>query len=157
MGKDSIYKPEMQILPPIGGLFVQLMPPITPGPNAVPDFTYYIAQGKLVDKRAMTLATDLYAGGGPWKNDPAAVARQGEGPLPPGHYRIGYPRHSAHLGPYVLDLIQLTGETFNRSLFRIHGDNRTHDASRGCIIAPHWVRERVNQDCGSERLLLVVP
>jgi hypothetical protein len=41
-------------------------------------------------------------------------------------------------------------EPFGRSLFRIHGDNASHDASHGCIILGPLVRRRIAESGDTE-------
>ena len=36
-------------------------------------------------------------------------------------------------------------DTFERDLFRIHGDNATNDASQGCVILNRTIRNQINQ------------
>lgn len=87
----------------------------------------------------------VYSGFGGHKNDPAACNVPNVGPIPPGKYRIGKAYQHEHLGPVVMNLDPLPGtDTFGRSLFRIHGDNKEHNASHGCIIAPRSLREAIN-------------
>jgi len=47
----------------------------------------------------------------------------------------GEPYHHPKLGPFTINLIPCDGtNTFGRSAFRIHGDNKTHNASEGCLV-----------------------
>lgn len=83
-----------------------------------------------------------YSGLGSHRNDPSSVDKVGEGPIPPGIYKIG-PVYddTGHLGPVVMHLDPEPGtHTFGRSAFRIHGDNAEHTASHGCIILSHDLR-----------------
>lgn len=119
------------------------------------------------DRRKGTLAfnagdpfvTGVWSGHNGAANDVSRERERGIGPLPAGLYRIGAPRESTRLGPFVMDLEQIEGESYERSLFRIHGDTRNdhdHSASDGCVIAPRWVREKIDRDCGNPRLLRVL-
>jgi hypothetical protein len=66
------------------------------------------------------------------------------GPVPQGTYTIGQPHDTATHGPYVMVLTPVQGtNTFGRSGFLIHGDNKRHDASHGCIILDRTLRHRV--------------
>lgn len=93
------------------------------------------------------IATGIWSGHGDAANDPSRESEHGIGPLPAGVYEIGPMRDSATLGPHVMDLTQISGNTFGRSLFRIHGDtvnDANHAASDGCIIAPRTARDLIN-------------
>lgn len=88
------------------------------------------------------------------KNNPDRQHVRGMGPLPRGTYRIG--STTASKGPMTIELHQTSGDSFGRSLFRIHGE-RTHGplgfASEGCIILPPSVRHQIR---GSSESLEVV-
>jgi hypothetical protein len=88
-----------------------------------------------------------HSGWGEYANDPTKCNVKKLGPLPPGKYRFGPAYKHDHLGPITMNLEPLPGtDTFGRSLFRIHGDNRTpepFDASHGCLIAPRDVRMKM--------------
>lgn len=147
MAKDLILSPK-QAKPAYSGPMY--------GPET-PDFVYKISYGTLRCGNGDLVSGQLYSGHGKSKNDPSAVQKVGEGPLPPGDYRIGRPRQSIALGPFVLDLVQLTGPSYGRALFRIHGDSKTHNASHGCIVAPRSIRELIDRECSSSRILRVTP
>lgn len=69
------------------------------------------------------------------KNNPDRQQVRGMGPLPQGTYRIGATTSSK--GPMTIELHQISGESFGRSLFRVHGERRhgpSGFASEGCII-----------------------
>lgn len=75
------------------------------------------------------------------RNNPSMVNIPNVGPLPPGDYRVMPSRNSKTLGPLVFDLVPLPGtNTFDRSLFRIHGNSKDNNASHGCIILDHNLR-----------------
>lgn len=78
-------------------------------------------------------------------NNSDMVAAKMMGPLPPGLYKMSPPRVSVTLGPFVIDLKMLDGESYGRDLFRIHGDNSKGDksASNGCIVAGPSVRKLI--------------
>lgn len=93
-----------------------------------------------------------YSGKGRGKNNPALQGMAGIGPLPAGRYRIVRRYDSARVGPYALALDPVDAvpgndrhEPTGRSAFRIHGDSvrQPGTASRGCIILPRAVRERI--------------
>jgi len=85
-----------------------------------------------------------YSGTGAGRNNPAMQTVQNVGPIPQGHYLIGAPHDTETHGPYVM---RLTPEpetiTYGRAGFLIHGDNRRHDASQGCIILDPHLRHRI--------------
>lgn len=96
--------------------------------------------GVVLAKPLNALSTP-YSGTHAGRNNPAMVSTPQIGPLPPGRYRIERSRNSATLGPVVFDLTALPGtNTFDRSLFRIHGNDKQNDASHGCLILDHDVR-----------------
>lgn len=96
-----------------------------------------------------------YSGFGAMKNDPLSQQLKGMGPIPQGAYNVGDAFDDPEKGPVVMHLIPCTGtETFGRSGFLIHGDNKTSTASHGCIILPRPVRERVA--ASHDRLLVVL-
>ena len=85
-----------------------------------------------------------YSGAGRARNDPDMQALAGMGPIPRGLYRIGAAYDHPRLGPCVMKLEPSPDtETFGRTDFRIHGDNRNHDASHGCIVVGPALRRRI--------------
>lgn len=105
-------------------------------------WTYAIASGAL--SREGEIRGHGYSGFGEGRNHPSKVRVRMVGPIPPGRYRIGPPYRHARLGPVTMNLDPLPGtEMFGRSLFRIHGDNATHDASHGCIILSRALRDEI--------------
>jgi len=76
-------------------------------------------------------------------NNPDAQNKPGIGPLPQGLYRIDHwdDEHPG-LGPIVAILVQIGGESYGRSGFRIHGMSATdpRNSSEGCICLPHDAR-----------------
>jgi hypothetical protein len=73
-------------------------------------------------------------------NNPAAQAIHCIGPLPQGLYKIvEWQDEHPRLGPIVAILQQVSGETFGRDDFRIHGASATDplNSSEGCIVLPH--------------------
>lgn len=105
------------------------------------NWTYYQKTGELVRPDG-SVACVGYAGYGPGRNNPALQHVKKIGPLPRTTYRIGalMARHPK-AGPNVVRLIPTNeAEMLGRAGFLIHGDNKTHDASEGCIIAPGPVR-----------------
>lgn len=67
---------------------------------------------------------------------------QDRGSIPCGTYYITGCDNS--IGPYTLILSQdESTNTYGRNGFRIHGDNRSHNASSGCIILGREAREKI--------------
>lgn len=108
-------------------------------------WTYHQATGELFKADGERVGLG-YAGFGLGKNNPAMEQVEGLGPVPRGGYLIG-PAYDHHrLGPLTMNLTpDIDNEMFGRSVFRIHGDNPTHDASHGCIVQDHNVRVLVNR------------
>ncbi len=106
-------------------------------------WTYSQTTGELKDARGNVVATG-YSGFGEGKNNPKMQKVIGTGPIPIGLWRIGKPYDSDKVGPYALPLTPAAGtNTWGRSAFRMHGDNKTHTASHGCLIMPPAVRRKV--------------
>lgn len=103
-----------------------------------------------------------YSGAGRGKNNPSLQGVQGVGPIPAGRWLIVNRYDSKSVGPYALTLHALDGQVDDvhaptgRSAFRIHGDSirAPGTASRGCIILPRAVRERI-WGSGDRQLLVV--
>jgi hypothetical protein len=108
-------------------------------------FVYRQGTGEILDDEGVFGLG--YAGHGPGKNNGALQDVKNVGPIPRGAWRIvGEPFNSKLNGPFCLRLQPLDGtETFGRSGFLIHGDSFSHpgEASRGCIILPRSVREKI--------------
>lgn len=85
-----------------------------------------------------------YAGKGAGKNNPDMQHVQKTGPIPRGLWRMTARINSPNTGPKTIVLEPEPGtDTKGRSLFRVHGDNKTHTASEGCIILGPDVREKL--------------
>lgn len=85
-----------------------------------------------------------YAGKGEGRNAPSLQNVRNVGPLPRGRYLIHEPIRHPSLGPFALKLSPFpSNHMFDRSGFYIHGDNKTNDASRGCIVLSRHIREMV--------------
>ena len=69
----------------------------------------------------------------------AAQAIHNIGPLPQGVYHCGPWGNYPKVGPNACPLTQISGETFGRSGFFIHGPGQTDplNSSEGCIVVPH--------------------
>lgn len=86
-----------------------------------------------------------YSGFGISRNQPEREDMAGEGPIPRGRYMIGPPHESKRVGPVAMRLHPVGHTAHGRSALMIHGDNRTHSASRGCVILPRTVREEIGR------------
>ena len=75
-----------------------------------------------------------YAGALQARNNPLLQHLKNVGPIPEGRYHIGAPILSRKTGPFVLPLEPDQHNAIGRDDFQIHGDNDTHNASKGCII-----------------------
>lgn len=110
-------------------------------------WTYRITDGAVLNKDGVKQFIG-YSGAGhtlaEGRDNPNLQAAQAMGPIPVGSYYIGAPHLSPNTGPYTMDLTPAEGtNTFGRSLFRIHGNNATNDASHGCIILPPDARHAI--------------
>lgn len=105
-------------------------------------WTYHQASGKMLFKSAEVGIG--YSGHGAGRNNPAMEAVHDVGPIPRGKWAIEKPAYDdPHLGPIVMHLEPVEHDAHGRTLFRIHGDNKTGDASHGCIILSHGVRQMI--------------
>lgn len=84
-----------------------------------------------------------YSGTGTGRDNPAAQAEVGVGPIPTGLWKIGPAYRHWRLGPVVMNLDPVWHNAYGRTLFRIHGDNKKNDASNGCIILSRSLRELI--------------
>lgn len=88
-------------------------------------------------------STNGYSGRGKCRNNPRCQHVKNEGPLPIGRYLIKSVRHYRFVEP-VFRLVPTSGTVMHgRSGFLIHGDNPTHDASRGCIVLWKSARDAI--------------
>jgi Protein of unknown function (DUF2778) len=97
-----------------------------------------------------------YSGTGVGWNNPAQETVPNVGPIPTGNYMIGAAYDDiGGLGPCVMHLDpDEDTDTYDRSLFRIHGDNVNHDASHGCIILGPAIRRKIA--ASADRALVVI-
>lgn len=109
-------------------------------------WTYVQRTGNLYRNGA--LMAQGYSGYLEGRNNPTIEAVANVGPIPVDTYRIGRAFTHRDAGPVTLRLTPLDGKAggagVNRAGFLIHGDNRTGDASRGCIILPRVMRTRID-------------
>jgi type VI secretion system (T6SS) effector TldE1-like protein len=109
-------------------------------------WTYKQATGELSHDTLGVLGRG-YSGHGEGVNNTAMEHIPRVGPIPRGHWSIGAPRDSERVGPFALALTpEPDTQTFGRTAFLIHGDNRHRDqsASHGCIIMPRVIREAIH-------------
>jgi len=152
---DNIYQIQHVVVAPADDLIIK--PKVYTGTESA-DFAFYTRLGSIVTGAGVKLCGGCWAGQGAGKNNPDKVSVHKVGPLPPGLYRIGFLQDGGHLGPEVLALTQVFGDSYGRSGFYIHGSNAAHPetSSEGCIIAPRFAREAINKGCSSARLLRVI-
>ena len=114
--------------------------------------------GLLRRDSAIDIVGKGYSGAEPdGKNNPAMESVPDVGPIPRGEYQVGVPHDTDSHGPFVMSLTPLpANEMFGRAGFLMHGDSIEHPgtASKGCIIMPRPVRERV-WNSGDHRLQVV--
>ena len=92
-----------------------------------------------------------YSGKARGRNNPALQGVAGIGPIPRGRWLMKSVYNSGNVGPFAIILWSDDGtpddrdERTGRSGFRIHGDKirAPGTASRGCIILPRAVREKL--------------
>lgn len=85
-----------------------------------------------------------YSGFGSGKNNPECECIVSMGPIPVNTYHIGLAFNSVTFGPTVFRLTKLSpGPAPTRDGFLIHGDNKNHTASHGCIILERSAREYI--------------
>lgn len=119
----------------------------SPLASGLPTLTYSQTQG-LVLNESGTIVAEGWSGNHTGKNNPDMQAAHNVGPLPQGLYRVGQWQDHPRLGPMVVPLTQIEGETFGRSDFWIHGPStapsRYGQESEGCIVLPRADRQHVH-------------
>lgn len=118
---------------------------------------YYVVTHQLFAPNNTMLSAEMYSGDGAGKNNPAFAQMKNVGPIPAGKYSIGHPFDSPDHGPHCLPLLPIEGtDTHGRAGFLMHGDSvkAPGTASKGCIIAPRYVRDRVSES--DDKVLEVV-
>lgn len=104
---------------------------------------YFIGNGAFSRPFTTVPVYIAYSGKGVHRDDPAATALKGLGPIPVGIYRTLDHRKHPTLGEHAIPLDpHPSTETFGRSGFYIHGDNGRADfsASSGCIVVQRSAR-----------------
>lgn len=101
---------------------------------------YEQTTGRFADPRGREIGVG-YSGYGIGRNNFLKQTVRQVGPLPLGRYKIGAYYKHPKLGPLCMNLDPFPEtETFGRTLFRIHGNNKTNDASHGCVILGPGIR-----------------
>ena len=78
------------------------------------------------------------------RNNPHMQDVPTRGPVPVGKWTIGPAGTSAHVGPVSMHIGACPGtNTFGRSDIMIHGDNKSSNASHGCVILARPIREMI--------------
>jgi uncharacterized protein RhaS with RHS repeats len=94
-----------------------------------------------------------YSGKGDDKNKPESQDKPFAGPIPRGEWDARAPYDSKKTGPLTIPLIPRSGDTSaggtrDDNTFRMHGDNKDHTASEGCIICNRKTREAIDKNDG---------
>lgn len=97
-----------------------------------------------------------YSGTGFGRNNPAYQETENYGPIPEGLYTIGTAHDDPVLGPCIMALHPNPAtDTFKRSGFYLHGNNKNNDASHGCIVLGPLLRHSIASSPDTE--LEVIP
>ena len=125
------------------------------------NLTFQISTGTITDDDGKIITTQAFAGNNsrpgvnpdhiPGRNNPAYCPVHCIGPLPPGVYQFGIWGPHPGLGPDVASLTQVSGETFGRDGFYMHGMSADDplNSSEGCVCVPREPRlaiEAMNPD-----------
>lgn len=122
-----------------------------------PAFVFFISKGTMAYADGREFASGLWSGHPPAMNEPSMTSLKAIGPLPIGFYGYGAARDGGHLGCMVMPLSQLSGESFGRGGFFIHGPSlmRSEYSSDGCIIMPRAQRVAMDAFVTPSRVLEV--
>jgi hypothetical protein len=124
------------------------------------NITFKISTGTItLDGSSVILSTTSYAGNDKrmpqnpthiqGKNNPDKISIHCIGPLPTGTYKIGmWGQHD--VGANSAQLTQLTGKTYGRDGFYIHGQEEPGgpnylEESEGCVVVPHFDRLKISE------------
>lgn len=99
------------------------------------------------------LLTTGYSGKGVGRNNTEMESIRNVGPIPRGEYAIGKAYTHQSKGPICMRLSPVDHDALKRSGFLIHGNNKTNDASEGCIILGPDIRRHVSK--ATDRRLIV--
>lgn len=105
-------------------------------------WTYQQGTGSFL--RGNSLLGTGYSGFSTGRNNPGMEDIPEVGPIPRGKWKIGPAYDDKHLGPTVMHLDPDGHDAHFRTAFRIHGNNITNDASHGCIILTHDIRQMIS-------------
>ena len=113
------------------------------------NLTFSQSSGIITDDYGTYVAMG-WAGNHAGKCNPKMQDIHNVGPLPAGLYKIGpWEEHHDHLGPFVASLTQISGETYGRDSFYIHGPDKDPknfgQESKGCIVVPRPGRENIKK------------
>ena len=109
-------------------------------------WTYDLNTGAMTDPNGNVVECG-YSGAQPYVNDPYAMWREDQGPLPIGNYTIQPAYDHENLGPCSMPLDPNPNNImFGRDAFYIHGDTQdmNQTASTGCIILSRPTRDLIN-------------
>jgi len=83
-----------------------------------------------------------WSGCGDGKRNPEMQGVVDVGPLPRGVYKVGGWGDHPPLGQNSTPLTQISGESYGRDSFYIHGTSLDHPGqeSHGCVVVPHGMR-----------------
>ena len=109
--------------------------------NTPPQLQYRVATGELIED-GVTVALG-YSGKVPYRNSSLFEHIPGGGPIPRGWYVVHPAFYSQRTGPLALPLEPIGHNAKGRTAFQIHGDDKEHDASTGCIIMPRVIRQGI--------------
>jgi len=116
-------------------------------------WTYIQRTGQLY--RDGKLIATGYSGHDVHKNIPEDDHIPMLGPCPKGFYTIGSAYQHPKLGPVTMNLDPDPGDDMHgRAAFRIHGDNKDHTASEGCLIFDRATRMQIEMS-GDRKLQIV--
>lgn len=112
-------------------------------------FQFYQSTGKFMRREyappinTVCFEGEGYSGHGEGRNNPEMETVHDLGPIPRGLWRIGDPVNHPRMGPLTFPLIPIGHDAHGRTGFFIHGNNAANDASHGCPILDHEIREHV--------------
>ena len=108
------------------------------------NINYSIRNGHVTQDDGSLIATG-WSGNHDGKDNVYMTSFHDVGPLPIGIYNIGPFITHPILGPLSAQLTQISGETYGRSGFFIHGPGTTDygQESKGCVILTHDDRLKV--------------
>jgi hypothetical protein len=97
-----------------------------------------------------------YSGNGEGFNNHSLEAVPNIGPIPTGTWCFGEAFDSKNTGPMSIRMTPVGHDAHGRSAFQLHGDSIRNPgtASKGCPIAPRWLREVINNS--KDKLIEVI-